>query len=186
MTPPDSASNRTLAGIAAALGIAIGVAPATLLAQDTAHAKGAEVGKNLKIGAVQDKSAPGATNTKLNSFTYNKSVAGTGGSGAGKVSTLDKSTPPLNQQKELVGTQYKPQAGQVKSIVPPGNQIKGQVPAVQDKSAYQMKTVTGAANQGGLPAVQDKSATQMKTVTGAVNQGGLPAVQHKEQTTTPQ
>ena len=180
MTPPDSASNRTLAGIAAALGIAIGVAPTSLLAQDSAHAKGAEVAKNVKIGALQDKVAPGATNTKLNSFTYNKSVAGTGGA-AGKVST-----PPLYQQKELVGTQYKPQAGPFKSIVPPGNQIKGEVPAVQDKSAYQMKTVTGATNQGGLPAVQDKSATQMKTVTGAVNQGGLPAVQQKEKTATPQ
>jgi hypothetical protein len=192
MTPPDSASNRTIAGIAAALGIAIGVAPASLLAQDTAHATGAEVAKNVKIGAAQDKAALGATNNKLNSFTYNKSVAGTGGSAAGKVSTLDKSTPPLNQQKELVGTQYKAQAGQFKSIAPPGNQMKGGLPAVQGKGAYQMKTVTGGQNQAGLPAVQDKSATQMKAVTGSVNQGGLPAVQqkaaiqNKEKTETPQ
>lgn len=163
MTPPDSASNRTLAGIAAALGIAIGVAPTSLLAQDTAHAKGAEVAKNLKVGAVQDKTVLGATNNKLNSFTYNKSVAGTGGSGAGKVSTLDKSTPPLYQQKTVVGTQGKLPANQFKSIMPAGNQMKEGVPAVQDKNAIQMKTVTGAQNQGGLPAVQQKAAIQSKT-----------------------
>ncbi len=163
MTPPDGASNRTLAGIAAALGIAIGVAPTSLLAQDTAHAKGAEVAKNVKIGAVQDKTVLGATNNKLNSFTYNKSVAGTGGSATGKISTLDKSSPPLYQQKAVVGTQGKLSATQSKAFAPPANQIKGGIPAVQDKSATQMKTVTGAQNQGGLPAVQQKAAIQSKT-----------------------
>jgi len=145
MTPPDNGSNRTLAGIAAALGIAIGVAPTALLAQDTAHAKTeAKVNKtstNMKVDV-------SATQNKLAPFTYNKAQAGGsqvgGGSGAGKAAMLDKASPKLGVVNPSVAGSQKKTAMQYKAPSTAATQMKSTLPAVQDKAATQMKESSAA------------------------------------------
>jgi len=179
MTPPDNVSNRTLAGLAAALGIAIGVAPKALLAQQTAATGGASAaapsggapavaGKTaimdkasgvLSKDAIQDKSTPLLKSGKVNA-TWTK-----GGVTAGNVKTY---TPSANQLKSA--TQLKPNTPVMNTVkhgpldfAPKSN---ARVPAVQDKSTPPLYSTQSKAL---VPAVQDKSSST------------LPAIQMKEE-----
>jgi len=114
MTPPDNASNRTLVGIAAALGIAIGVAPTALLSQSTTTTTGAAV------TGTPDNAIAG-TQAKMTKRAQEKGVTGTA-AGTGTVMT---------QTAPLVATQTKGVAAvQTKGV--PAVQTKG-VPPVQPK-----------------------------------------------------
>jgi hypothetical protein len=148
MTPPDNISNRTLAGVAAALGIAIGVAPQALLAQATSGTPGAPA-------AVQDK--PWITQHKVviqKDAIQHKAVLGTGVGSVPAVqdnavlSTGTGSVPAVQGKFKVYQQKMKVPTNQLKTTTGvPANQVKSDLPAVQGKTtvpAVQMKVKTQA------------------------------------------
>jgi len=191
MTPPDNVSNRTLAGLAAALGIAIGVAPAALLAQDTggkpALTGQAPAGGTItpatagKLPMVQQKR--GLVQGKYKVYTPSAISSGgdrpqesissaTGGAGAGKIAIQDKEGPNAAQGKaSLSDFSFKSSAVQQKAI-----QGKTILDATQGKiiSAYTVKQKLTTSASQVKAAIQDKSSTSLPAVQKGSTGGTAP------------
>ena len=142
MTPPDNVSNRTLAGIAAALGITVGVVPAALLAQATTPTTQPPSAVYNKVPAVQNKNVVAKQLKPIAPGTGVPAVQGKFTTGA---PTPGAATP-------LSANQGKPTAQFYKATVP-AVQLKTKI------SASQLKSVVG-----GVPAVQEKDKTFVPAV----------------------
>jgi hypothetical protein len=117
MSGPNNASNRTLAGVAAALGIVLAVAPSVLRAQDT-------LPKPAVVGA---QSTAGNGNSTSPAGTSVKAKSSRGGGGGDEIPV--ESLVPVQKQAPIVNTLATPTGQPAKAPVPvvkPKPAVKGQ------------------------------------------------------------